>query len=97
MKIKKKKIKSYIAYLLTDDNIEREREMNNIKLIVCLAKIIFTNLFYYSTYFTIQLIFATTHESHCTLILFMGLTVLFQLTFIFIYSTFSKKFSILAK
>ena len=27
----------------------------------------------------------------------MGLTVLFQLTFTFIYSTFSKKFSISAK
>ena len=31
------------------------------------------------------------------LLLFMGLTVLFQLTFTFIYNTFSKKFSILVK
>ena len=31
------------------------------------------------------------------LLLFMSLTVLFQLTFTFIYSIFSKKFSILAK
>jgi len=32
-----------------------------------------------------------------SLILFMGHTVLFQLTFIFIYNIFSKKFSILTK
>ena len=31
------------------------------------------------------------------LLLFMGPTVLFQLTFTFIYSTFNNKFSILAK
>jgi len=31
-----------------------------VRLCVCLAKIIFL------TYFTIQLIFATIHESHCT-------------------------------
>ena len=31
------------------------------------------------------------------LLLFMGLIVLFQLTFTFIYSTFSKKFSVLVK
>ena len=31
------------------------------------------------------------------LLLFMGLTVLFQLTFTFIYSTFSNKFSVSAK
>ena len=47
---------------------------------MCLfGKIIFVNLFYYSAYF---------------LLLFMGHTVLFQLTFTFIYSTFSKKFSV---
>ena len=48
--------------------------------------------------FTIQLIFATIHESYCNfLVLFMGPTVSFQLPFSFIYSTFSKKFSVLAK
>ena len=31
------------------------------------------------------------------LVLFMSLTVLYQVIFTFIYSTFSKKFSILAK
>ena len=45
---------------------------------VCLAKIIFANLFYYLTYFTIQFIFATIYdltalfgtiyEFHCTIL-----------------------------
>ena len=49
-------------------------------------------------YFTIQLIFATIHESHCTFLgLFMSSIVLFQLTFTFIYSIFSKKFLVSAK
>jgi len=48
----------------------------------CLFGIInFASLFYYSTY----------------LIQFMGLTVLFQITFTFIYNTFNKKISILVK
>ena len=54
------------------------------------------------TYFTILLIFVTIYGSHCTfwyylLVLFISPTVLFQLNFTFIYSTFNKKFSILTK
>ena len=49
-------------------------------------------------YFTIQLIFTTIYGFHCTFfVLFMSLTVLFQVTFTFIYSTFSKKILVLAK
>ena len=59
---------------------------------VCLAKIIFTNLFYYSTYFCYY-----SWVSLHFLVLFMSLFVLFQLIFTFIYSTFSKKFSVSAK
>ena len=59
---------------------------------VRLALIIFTNLFYYSAYF---------YYYSCVplhfLILFMSHTVLFQLTFTFIYNTFSKKFSVSVK
>ena len=57
------------------------------KLSVRLANIIFANLFYYSAYFCYYL-WVPLHF----LILFMGPTVLFQLTFTFIYSTFNKKF-----
>ena len=54
--------------------------------------------YFLSIYFTIQLIFATIYESHCTFWYYSWvLLVLFQLTFTFIYNTFSKKFSILAK
>ena len=49
--------------------------------------IIFANLFYYSAYFSYYL-WVSLHF----LVLFIGLTVLFQLTFIFMYNTFSKKF-----
>ena len=59
---------------------------------VCLAKIIFANLFYYSAFFCYYS-WAPLHF----LILFMSLIILFQLTFTFIYSTFSKKFSLSAK
>ena len=45
-------------------------------LSVCLAKIIFANLFYYSVYFCYY-----SWALLYFLILFMGLTVLFQLTF----------------
>ena len=45
-------------------------------LSVCLAKIIFANLFYYSVYF-----YYYSWALLYFLILFMGLTVLFQLTF----------------
>ena len=57
-----------------------------------LTTLIFANLFYYSAYFY-NYSWAPLHF----LVLFMGLTVLFQLTFTFIYNTFSKKFSVLAK
>ena len=60
-------------------------------LSVCLAKI------KKSAYFAIQFIFATIHEPTVLLVLFMGPTVLFYLTFTFIYSTYSKKFSISVK
>ena len=53
---------------------------------VCLAKIIFASLFYYSAYFC----YYSWTPLHF-LVLFMNLTILFQLTFTFIYSTFSKK------
>ena len=43
-------------------------------------------------YFTIELIFNTIYGHIELFELFMGLTVLFQLTFIFIYSIFSKSF-----
>ena len=51
----------------------------------------FANLFYY------QFIFITIHGSLHFLVLFMSPTVLFQLTFIFIYSIFNKIFSVSAK
>ena len=47
-------------------------------IVSILEKIIFTNLFYYLTYFCYYL-WVTLHF----LVLFMGLTVLFQLTFTF--------------
>ena len=63
-----------------------------LELSVCLTLIIFASLFYYLAYFCyyswVQLYF---------LVLFMGLTVLFLLTFTYIYSIFNKKFSISAK
>ena len=52
----------------------------------------FANLFYYSAYFLYYL-WVLLHF----LVLFMGHIVLFQLNFTFIYNTFSKKISILAK
>ena len=65
-----------------------------IRLCMRLAKIIFTNLFYYSTYICYY-----SKVSLHFLILFMSSNVLFQLIFIFIfiYCTFSKKFSIAVK
>ena len=51
------------------------------------GKIIFANLFYYSDYFCCHS-WVPLHF----LVLFMSFTILFQLIFIFIYSTFSKKF-----
>ena len=52
-----------------------------------LAKIIFANLFYYSAYFC----YYSWVPLHF-LKLFTSLTILFQLTFTFIYSIFSKSF-----
>ena len=68
------------------------RLLSKLTLSVCLAKIIFANLFYYSAYFCYYL-WVSLHF----LVLFMYLIVLFQLIFTFIYSIFSKKFSILTK
>ena len=61
-------------------------------LSICLAKIIFANLFYYSAYFY----YYSWVPLHF-LVLFMGLIVLFELTFTFIYNSFSKKFLVSAK
>ena len=48
-------------------------------------------------YFIIQLIFVTIYGPHCIfLALFMNHIVLFQLTFIFIYSIFSNNFLVYA-
>ena len=57
-----------------------------------LVNIIFTNLFYYLTYFWYY-----SWLSLHFLVLFMSLIVLFFLTFTFIYGIFSKKFSVSAK
>ena len=62
------------------------------ELCVCLAKIIFVNLFYYSAYFCSYLLISLHF-----LVLFISPTLLFQLTFIFIYNTFSNKNLISAK
>ena len=56
------------------------------------GKYYFANLFYYSAYFCYYLL-VLLHF----LLLFIDLTVLFQLTFTFIYNTFSKKISVLTK
>jgi len=50
-----------------------------------------------SAYFTIQLIFLLFIGPNTLFGIFMGLTALFQLTFTFIYNTFSKNFSVSAK
>ena len=55
-------------------------------------KFIFANLFYYSTYFCCYS-WVPLHF----LVIFMSLTILFQLTFIFIYNTFNNKFSVSVK
>ena len=60
-----------------------------VQLRLHLDSLFFTNLFYYSAYFC----YYSWDPLHF-LVLFMGLTVLFQLIVIFIYSTFNKKFSI---
>ena len=62
------------------------------RLSLCLDKLKFVNLFYYLVYFCYYF-WISLHF----LVLFMSLTILFQLTFIFIYSIFSKKFLVLAK
>ena len=54
---------------------------------VCLASLFFANLFYYSAYFCYY-----SWVSLHFLVLFMDPIILFQLTFIFIYSIFSKFF-----
>ena len=48
-------------------------------------------------YFTIQLIFATIYDSIVLFDTIMNPTILFQLTFTFIYSIFNNNFSVLAK
>ena len=93
-------IKHVCAVLTLDQNVQHDVLVILFLLIqalyyvysVCLAKIIFANLFYYLAYFWyyswVLLYF---------LVLFTGSIILFQLTFTFIYSTFNKKFSVSAK
>ena len=60
--------------------------VEEVVLCMSLATLIFVNLFYYSIYFC--------YYSWVTLhffILFMSPTILFQLTFTFLYNIFSKK------
>ena len=60
---------------------------------MCLFDMInFVDLFYYLAYFYYYLWVLLYF-----LVLFMGSTILFQLTFTFIYSTFNKKFSVSTK
>ena len=59
---------------------------------MCLDKNKKLKLFYYSIYFCYY-----SWTSLHFLVLFIGFTVLFQLTFTFIYNIFSNKFSISAK
>ena len=61
-------------------------------LSVSMASSFFANLFYYSAYFCYNL-WVSLHF----FVLFMSPTVLFQLIFTFIYSTFNKKFSVSTK
>ena len=79
---KKKKKKTLISFIFSHLFFIAPK----ITLSVCLAKIKKSFYFYY--YLWVSLYF---------LVLLMSLTVLFQLTFTFIYSTFNKKFSILTK
>ena len=62
------------------------------RLSLCLDKLKFVNLFYYLVYFCYYL-WILLHF----LVLFMSFTILFQLTLIFIYSIFSKKFLVSTK
>ena len=66
--------------------------MNYENMLCGFNKNYFASLFYHLVYFCYYL-WATLHF----LILFMGFNILFQLTFTFIYSNFSKKLSVLAK
>ena len=67
--------------------MRKEKKMNCcLCFSIRLTKIIFANLFYYLVYFFYYL-WVLLHF----LVLFINLTILFQLTFTFIYSTFNKK------
>ena len=67
--------------------MRKEKKMNCcLCFSVRLTKIISANLFYYLVYFCYYL-WVLLHF----LVLFINLTILFQLTFTFIYSTFNKK------
>ena len=79
---------SKISESQTDPLCEEEENSISIRL----AWIIFSNLFYYSAYFCYYS-WVTLHF----LVLFISPTILFQLTFTFIYSTFSKKILVSAK
>ena len=77
-------------------NIYLSTLFHSFGLSVCLSLHMDTNkkwkLFYYSIYFCYYL-----WVLMYFLVVFMGYTILFQLTFTFIYSTFSNKFSVSEK
>ena len=84
---------SRLGILSTSELVKKVIFPSKYLILKCaLAWIIFTNLFYYLTY-----IFYYLWVSLHFLVLFMGATVSFHLTFTFIYSTFSKKFLVSAK
>ena len=96
LKQETKKMRHFNVHILT---IWLEKEWKllrkwfvTLKSSVYLASLFFANLFYYLAYFC--------YYSWVPLqffVLFINPTILFQLTFTFIYSTFSKKFSVSAK
>ena len=70
-----------------------KRESRYIYEMKCLFGMInFVNLIYYLVYFCYYLYVLLQF-----LVLFMGPNILFQLTFVFIYNIFNKKFLVLAK
>ena len=68
-----------------------------ITLWLCLKSDFKVSLFYYLIYFCYYLTYFYYYSWIVLFVLFISFTVLFQLSFTFIYNTFSKKFSILTK
>ena len=82
----------YRIFFLNDLFSVKHHSWNKHELSVCSTWMKFANLFYYSIYF-LYYSWVLLHF----LVLFMDPTILFHITFTFIYSTFSKKFSISVK